>query len=178
MLLLNAQPRENFNEWRLIYFISFLLLVGFFVLNMFVGVVVENFHRCRAEQEKEERALRAAKRAKKIEERRRSELFQKHASLILLFLLLFSFFSLFRNVRSSLLHQLLPDSAVSAWFCDLQVLRSRHLCRHWLERHHDGHGVLHDAKCKYSIAVDVYYVYPTTQIEDNDEPMSGLSFRF
>ena len=67
------QPRQNFNEWRLIYFISFLLLVGFFVLNMFVGVVVENFHRCRAEQEKEERARRAAKRAKKIEERRRSK---------------------------------------------------------------------------------------------------------
>ena len=40
---------------------------------MFVGVVVENFHRCRAEQEKEERAARAIKRAKKIEERRRSE---------------------------------------------------------------------------------------------------------
>ena len=40
---------------------------------MFVGVVVENFHRCRAEQEKEERARRAAKRAKKIEERRRSK---------------------------------------------------------------------------------------------------------
>ena len=69
------QPRENFNEWRLIYFISFLLLVGFFVLNMFVGVVVENFHRCRAEQEKEERARRAAKRAKKIEERRRSKIY-------------------------------------------------------------------------------------------------------
>nr|XP_040563889.1 voltage-dependent T-type calcium channel subunit alpha-1H-like isoform X2 [Lepeophtheirus salmonis] len=68
---LDQQPKENFNEWRLIYFISFLLLVGFFVLNMFVGVVVENFHRCRAEQEKEERARRAAKRAKKIEERRR-----------------------------------------------------------------------------------------------------------
>ena len=71
--LVSLQPRENFNEWRLIYFISFLLLVGFFVLNMFVGVVVENFHRCRAEQEKEERARRAAKRAKKIEERRRSK---------------------------------------------------------------------------------------------------------
>ena len=41
---------------------------------MFVGVVVENFHRCRAEQEKEERARRAAKRAKKIEERRRSKI--------------------------------------------------------------------------------------------------------
>ena len=38
---------------------------------MFVGVVVENFHRCRAELEKEERAARAVKRARKIEERRK-----------------------------------------------------------------------------------------------------------
>jgi len=68
---IDKQPKQNYNEWRLLYFISFLLLVGFFVLNMFVGVVVENFHRCRAEQEKEERAARAIKRAKKIEERRR-----------------------------------------------------------------------------------------------------------
>lgn len=66
------QPIENYNEWRLLYFISFLLLVAFFVLNMFVGVVVENFHRCREEQEKEEKALRAAKRAKKLEKKRRS----------------------------------------------------------------------------------------------------------
>ena len=54
------------------YFISFLLLVGFFVLNMFVGVVVENFHKCRESQEKEEKARRAAKRAKKLEKKRRS----------------------------------------------------------------------------------------------------------
>ncbi|ODM88419.1 Voltage-dependent T-type calcium channel subunit alpha-1H [Orchesella cincta] len=67
----DMQPVENFNEWRLLYFISFLLLVGFFVLNMFVGVVVENFHRCREEQEKEERALRAIKRQHKLEKRRR-----------------------------------------------------------------------------------------------------------
>lgn len=69
------QPVENFNEWRLLYFISFLLLVGFFVLNMFVGVVVENFHRCREEQEKEERAARAIKRARKLDKRRRSTRF-------------------------------------------------------------------------------------------------------
>lgn len=36
----------------MIYFISFLLLVGFFVLNMFVGVVVENFHKCKEALEK------------------------------------------------------------------------------------------------------------------------------
>ncbi len=68
----DIQPIENYNEWRLTYFISFLLLVGFFVLNMFVGVVVENFHRCREEQEKEERAARAVKRLRKMEKRRRS----------------------------------------------------------------------------------------------------------
>ena len=67
------QPQVNYSEWRLLYFISFLLLVGFFVLNMFVGVVVENFHKCREKQEKEDRARRAAKRAKKMERKRRSE---------------------------------------------------------------------------------------------------------
>ncbi|CAM1312536.1 CACNA1G (predicted) [Pycnogonum litorale] len=70
----DQQPQENYNEWRLLYFISFLLLVGFFVLNMFVGVVVENFHRCREEQEKEEKARRAEKRACKMEKKRRSML--------------------------------------------------------------------------------------------------------
>ena len=67
----SLQPRQNYNEWRLLYFISFLLLVGFFVLNMFVGVVVENFHRCRAEVEKEERAAKAVKRAHKLLLRRK-----------------------------------------------------------------------------------------------------------
>lgn len=64
---------ENYSEWRLVYFISFLLLVGFFVLNMFVGVVVENFHKCRQDQEKEERERRTAKRKHKMEQKRKSE---------------------------------------------------------------------------------------------------------
>lgn len=67
----DQQPEENYSEWRLLYFIAFILLVGFFVLNMFVGVVVENFHRCREEQEKEERVRRAAKRALQMEKKRR-----------------------------------------------------------------------------------------------------------
>ncbi|KAF7408826.1 hypothetical protein HZH66_003363 [Vespula vulgaris] len=67
----DQQPIENYSEWRLLYFIAFILLVGFFVLNMFVGVVVENFHRCREEQEKEERARRAEKRAQQMEKKRR-----------------------------------------------------------------------------------------------------------
>ena len=65
------KPKENHNEWRLLYFISFLLLVAFFVLNMFVGVVVENFHKCREKQEQEEKARRAAVRARKIDRKRK-----------------------------------------------------------------------------------------------------------
>ncbi|CAF4984175.1 unnamed protein product, partial [Rotaria sp. Silwood1] len=30
----------------------------FFVINMFVDVVIENFHKCHAEQEREEKARR------------------------------------------------------------------------------------------------------------------------
>ncbi|CAG9864964.1 unnamed protein product [Phyllotreta striolata] len=67
----DKQPKVNYSEWRLLYFISFILLVGFFVLNMFVGVVVENFHRCREEQEKEEKIRKAAKRQLQLEKRRR-----------------------------------------------------------------------------------------------------------
>ncbi|XP_063708918.1 voltage-dependent T-type calcium channel subunit alpha-1G [Culicoides brevitarsis] len=72
---IDMQPIVNYNEWRLLYFISFILLVGFFVLNMFVGVVVENFHRCREEQEKEEKMRRLAKRALQIQKhkKRRSQ---------------------------------------------------------------------------------------------------------
>ncbi|CAF4685241.1 unnamed protein product, partial [Rotaria socialis] len=68
---IDMQPIRNYSEVKLVYFISFLLLVGFFVLNMFVGVVVENFHICRAKQEREEKAKRTAKRAKKLERQRR-----------------------------------------------------------------------------------------------------------
>ena len=66
------QPQENYNEWRVIYFISFLLIVGFFVLNMFVGVVIENFHKCRANQLREEKERRLEARKKRIEKRRKS----------------------------------------------------------------------------------------------------------
>ena len=40
---------------------------------MFVGVVVENFHKCRESQEKEEKARRAEKRAQKLDQKRRSK---------------------------------------------------------------------------------------------------------
>ncbi|PWA33292.1 hypothetical protein CCH79_00013620, partial [Gambusia affinis] len=66
-------PVRNHNPWMLLYFISFLLIVSFFVLNMFVGVVVENFHKCRQDQEEEEARLREEKRLKMIDKKRRSK---------------------------------------------------------------------------------------------------------
>ncbi|XP_019646513.1 PREDICTED: voltage-dependent T-type calcium channel subunit alpha-1H-like isoform X8 [Branchiostoma belcheri] len=70
---IDVQPIENYNEWMIIFFISFLLLVGFFVLNMFVGVVVENFHKCREDAEREERLAQEERRRKKMERRMRRE---------------------------------------------------------------------------------------------------------
>uniref|UniRef100_UPI00358FD224 voltage-dependent T-type calcium channel subunit alpha-1H-like n=1 Tax=Myxine glutinosa TaxID=7769 RepID=UPI00358FD224 len=67
----DQQPVKNHNPWMLLYFISFLLIVSFFVLNMFVGVVVENFHKCRQQQEEEETKRREERRQKRLEKRRR-----------------------------------------------------------------------------------------------------------
>nr|XP_017214026.2 voltage-dependent T-type calcium channel subunit alpha-1G isoform X3 [Danio rerio] len=69
----DQQPVMNYNPWMLLYFISFLLIVAFFVLNMFVGVVVENFHKCRRNQEEEEAKRREAKRQKRRDKKRRSK---------------------------------------------------------------------------------------------------------
>ncbi|XP_034877761.1 voltage-dependent T-type calcium channel subunit alpha-1H isoform X1 [Mirounga leonina] len=69
---IDQQPVPNHNPWMLLYFISFLLIVSFFVLNMFVGVVVENFHKCRQHQEAEEARRREEKRQRRLERKRRS----------------------------------------------------------------------------------------------------------
>ena len=42
---IDQQPQINHNPAASIFFIVFLLVVGYFVLNMFVGVIVENFQR-------------------------------------------------------------------------------------------------------------------------------------
>ncbi|XP_072916344.1 voltage-dependent T-type calcium channel subunit alpha-1H [Hemitrygon akajei] len=68
---IDKQPQRNHNPWMLLYFISFLLIVSFFVLNMFVGVVVENFHKCRQHQEAEEARRREEKRLRRLEKKRR-----------------------------------------------------------------------------------------------------------
>lgn len=50
---IDIQPQTSYNEYMSIFYISFILVVSFFVLNMFVGVVVENFQNCQSQQELE-----------------------------------------------------------------------------------------------------------------------------
>ncbi|XP_008943736.1 PREDICTED: voltage-dependent T-type calcium channel subunit alpha-1I-like, partial [Merops nubicus] len=63
----DQQPVTNNNPWMLLYFISFLLIVSFFVLHMFVGVC----HKCRQHQEAEEARRREEKRLRRLEKKRR-----------------------------------------------------------------------------------------------------------
>ncbi len=69
---IDMQPVENYNEYMAFFFIIYLLIVGFFVINMFVGVIIDNFHKCREEQVEKEiqklREKRANKQEKKIGE--------------------------------------------------------------------------------------------------------------
>ncbi|XP_054899986.1 voltage-dependent T-type calcium channel subunit alpha-1H-like [Poeciliopsis prolifica] len=45
----DQQPIPNHNLWMLLYFISFILM-SFILLDMFIGVMVETFHKCQREQ--------------------------------------------------------------------------------------------------------------------------------
>jgi hypothetical protein len=64
----DQQPQRDFAKWNVLYFVAFLLLAGFVVLNMLVGIVVENFHKCRNELLKEQNA----EKSEKIEVKNRS----------------------------------------------------------------------------------------------------------
>ena len=54
----DQQPQRDHSKWNVLYFVAFLLLAGFVVLNMLVGIVVENFHKCRNELLKEQKAAK------------------------------------------------------------------------------------------------------------------------
>ena len=50
----DQEPKRDYSKWNVLYFVAFLLLAGFVVLNMLVGIVVENFHKCQDELLKEQ----------------------------------------------------------------------------------------------------------------------------
>lgn len=80
----DKQPIRNYNKWNVLYFVAFLLLAGFVVLNMLVGVVVENFKKCRdiiekdrlAEKEKEKEQEKAKKRQAEADKEEAEEFLQ------------------------------------------------------------------------------------------------------
>ena len=51
---IDRQPIKNYSPESSLYFIAFILLASFVVLNMFVGVVVESFQSCQDEQDPEQ----------------------------------------------------------------------------------------------------------------------------
>lgn len=61
----DMQPIQNNNEYMALFFIVYLLVVGFFVVNMFIGVIIDNFHRCREAQADEENRINQEKKARK-----------------------------------------------------------------------------------------------------------------
>lgn len=73
---IDKQPIQNYSETKVMYFVSFLLFVGFLLVNLFVGVVVESLHRLRLALACKERAMRIAAREKRFQHkwRRMSEL--------------------------------------------------------------------------------------------------------
>ena len=70
----DEQPQRDHSKWNVLYFVAFLLLAGFVVLNMLVGIVVENFHKCRNELLKEQNAHKSEKNDVESQSRRNSSM--------------------------------------------------------------------------------------------------------
>ncbi|KAI9539102.1 hypothetical protein NQZ68_009179 [Dissostichus eleginoides] len=49
---IDQQPVRNHNQWMLVFFITFMVM-SFFLLDMFIGVMVETFAQCQQQQKKE-----------------------------------------------------------------------------------------------------------------------------
>ncbi|KAF3838173.1 hypothetical protein F7725_009941, partial [Dissostichus mawsoni] len=50
---IDQQPVRNHNQWMLVFFITFMVM-SFFLLDMFIGVMVETFAQCQQQQKKNE----------------------------------------------------------------------------------------------------------------------------
>ena len=68
----DKQPQRDYSKWNVLYFVAFLLLAGFVVLNMLVGIVVENFHKCRNKLLEEHNAQKTKSNEAESQSRRNS----------------------------------------------------------------------------------------------------------
>ena len=74
----DIQPIKNYDQAKAIYFIAFILLMSFFVLNLFVGVVIENFQTCQTNLEllnRNNEKLNEEKKKKREKTRRQTDLY-------------------------------------------------------------------------------------------------------
>lgn len=68
----DAQPEEDYNEGAAIFFIAFLVIANFFILNMFVGIIVDSFQMTQTPEEEKARRLfmlREERKEQKTQER-------------------------------------------------------------------------------------------------------------
>ena len=48
---INTQPQKNNQEWLVIYFVAFMIVGSQFIINLFVGVVIDNFINIKEKEE-------------------------------------------------------------------------------------------------------------------------------
>jgi len=48
---INKQPKENAQEFWVFYFLGFMIIGSQFILNLFVGVVIDNFNKIKEKEE-------------------------------------------------------------------------------------------------------------------------------
>jgi hypothetical protein len=63
----DMEPIENNNKWMILYFILFIIIIGFFVLNMFVGVIIDNFNKSNVDKDGSKARAMKEKKAKRKE---------------------------------------------------------------------------------------------------------------
>jgi len=48
---IDLQPKENSSPWNLFFFVLFMIIGSQFILNLFVGVVIDNFNKIKEKEE-------------------------------------------------------------------------------------------------------------------------------
>lgn len=48
---INKQPQKDYQVWMLIYFICFMVIGSLFIINLFVGVIIDNFNKIKESEE-------------------------------------------------------------------------------------------------------------------------------
>ena len=48
---IDLQPKKDQNMWWALYFVSFMVIGSLFIINLFVGVVIDNFNKIKEKSE-------------------------------------------------------------------------------------------------------------------------------